>query len=205
MRMLAACALSLVILTTHATGFAAERHGRGTAADRHTVGTRVDRLPSGRFRVHVGNRSLFYYGGVFYEPRRPGYIVVRPPMGAHVPMLPTGYVSFGIGLRHFFFVNSTYYLWEPRTRDYVVVAEPEGAAAAMTADGSAESYQVFAYPNQGQTEEQARRDRYECHLWAADQSGFDPTYSDDTASAASKGDYRRAITACLVGRGYVVR
>lgn len=34
--------------------------------------------------------------------------------------------------------------------------------------------EVIAYPTRGQTPEQLERDRYECHRWAAQQTGFDP-------------------------------
>lgn len=34
---------------------------------------------------------------------------------------------------------------------------------------------MFVYPAKGQTEEQLERDRYECHTWAVQQSGFDPS------------------------------
>lgn len=34
---------------------------------------------------------------------------------------------------------------------------------------------VFFYPTTGQSEAQQDRDRYECHLWAVKQSGFDPS------------------------------
>jgi hypothetical protein len=34
---------------------------------------------------------------------------------------------------------------------------------------------VIAYPMHGQSPDQQSRDRYECHLWAVQQSGFDPT------------------------------
>jgi len=34
---------------------------------------------------------------------------------------------------------------------------------------------VYAYPRNGQSDEQLDRDRYECHLWAVQQSGFDPS------------------------------
>lgn len=36
------------------------------------------------------------------------------------------------------------------------------------------STDVIAYPAKGQRERQARQDRYECHLWAVRESGFDP-------------------------------
>lgn len=135
--------------------------------------------------------------------------------------------------------------------------------------------QVMVYPSGGQSEAQLDRDRYECHLWAVRQSGFDPSRpgvpldaqvrvepasgantaagaifgailgsalggprdggfstvagalvgaavgnSADQANAAnvqaqraavadeqrgSTEGYRRAITACLEGRGYTVK
>ena len=37
---------------------------------------------------------------------------------------------------------------------------------------------VFVYPNNGQSAEQTDRDRYECHLWAVQQTGVDPSRAD---------------------------
>lgn len=34
---------------------------------------------------------------------------------------------------------------------------------------------IFVYPNNGQSPEQTDRDRYECHEWAVQQTGVDPT------------------------------
>lgn len=140
---------------------------------------------------------------------------------------------------------------------------------------------VFVYPTQAQTAQQLDRDRYECHLWAVEQTRFDPSQvalaphqrtevvampaqGSDTAAGAIAGaaigaiaarpghaaegaivgaliggvagaasataraeraaelrrqsdervsaqlerqanDYRRALTACLEGRGYTVK
>jgi hypothetical protein len=36
---------------------------------------------------------------------------------------------------------------------------------------------IIVYPANGQTPEQQERDRYECHVWAVQQSGFDPSRS----------------------------
>jgi hypothetical protein len=33
---------------------------------------------------------------------------------------------------------------------------------------------IYVYPKRGQSDTQLDRDRYECHLWAVKQSGFDP-------------------------------
>ncbi len=37
---------------------------------------------------------------------------------------------------------------------------------------------VFVYPNNGQSAQQTDRDRYECHLWAVQQTGVDPSRAD---------------------------
>lgn len=34
---------------------------------------------------------------------------------------------------------------------------------------------VYFYPSQGQSAEQQDRDRYDCYVWAVDQTGFDPS------------------------------
>lgn len=174
------------------------------SAQFHTPGYQLRRLPRGQIRIAVGPERYHYYDGMFFRPARSGYVVVTAPISARVPTLPLGYVSFGIGTHSYFFVNSTYYLWEPRTREYVVVSEPDGATDRLAAaQEPTDSPSLFVYPNQGQDQEQTRRDRYECHLWAADQSGYDPTYSKQ--AVALRGDYRRAMTACLEGRSYTVR
>ncbi|HEX5419312.1 MAG TPA: DUF6515 family protein [Gammaproteobacteria bacterium] len=224
MGMLAAAVLALALAAPQAG--ADERHDRGherpaqhAKERRHTesvhfrsVGEHLRYLPAGHVRVSVGINSYYYYGGMFYRHQGPDYVVVRAPIGAHVGFLPTGYVGFWLGPRHFFYVNSTYYLWNPGVREYVVVDQPQGAPQAVASEqaetssaagGASETGEIFAYPNNGQSDEQTRRDRYECHEWASDQSGYDPSASNPPV--AKRDDYRRAMTACLVGRGYTVR
>ena len=41
----------------------------------------------------------------------------------------------------------------------------------------AQSNDIFIYPAKGQSQDQQDRDRYECHVWATKQTGFDPTRS----------------------------
>ena len=43
---------------------------------------------------------------------------------------------------------------------------------------------VYIYPNKGQSQQQQSKDRYECHTWAVQQTGFDPT-KPQTAQAPS--------------------
>jgi hypothetical protein len=37
---------------------------------------------------------------------------------------------------------------------------------------------IFVYPSNGQSAEQTDRDRYECHVWAVQQTGVDPSRAD---------------------------
>ena len=40
---------------------------------------------------------------------------------------------------------------------------------------SAQSGQMYIYPQKGQSAEQQEKDRYSCHTWAVQQTGFDPS------------------------------
>lgn len=40
---------------------------------------------------------------------------------------------------------------------------------------------IFVYPAAGQSPEQTERDRYECHIWAVQQTGVDPSRADASA------------------------
>ena len=47
--------------------------------------------------------------------------------------------------------------------------------AAYLGGGQALGAELYIYPNKGQSPEQQSRDRYECHRWAVQQTGVDPT------------------------------
>ena len=55
---------------------------------------------------------------------------------------------------------------------------------ASTIAETAVAQQLFIYPAQGQTPEQQNRDRYECHTWATQQTGYDPTRPQSGYAAA---------------------
>jgi len=64
-------------------------------------------------------------------------------------------------------------------------------------------------PLNGISYAQQARDRYDCDLWAVDQTGFDPTKDDGglppNGVTAKRADYLRAEAACFQAHGYVVR
>jgi hypothetical protein len=41
----------------------------------------------------------------------------------------------------------------------------------------------FVYPQNGQSAEQQQQDEYECHAWAVQQTGYDPTAAAQAAPA----------------------
>ncbi len=50
----------------------------------------------------------------------------------------------------------------------------------------AEAQQLFAFPKKGQSQEQQNKDRFECHSFASQQSGFDPSAPPPQSPAATK-------------------
>ena len=88
------------------------------------------------------------------------------------------------------------------------VTLPAGSASAPPS-APPKAPEVFLYPKNGQTPDQQARDRYECHLFAVAQTGFDPTRSGGAslpeAGNEPQSDYDRAQGACFEARGYASR
>jgi hypothetical protein len=127
-----------------------------------------------------------------------------------VPYLPPYYTTLWIGGYPYYYANDTYYSWNPGQGQYEVV-QPAGADAPAGVDGAsteppAATGELYSYPKNGQSPEQQEQDRYECHRWAVDQSGFDPTQNTGAPpDPAKRPAYDHAMTACLEGRGYTVK
>jgi hypothetical protein len=133
-------------------------------------------------------------------------------------VLPAVYATYWWGGIPYYYANDVYYTWNNGSNGYVVTDPPpvDTGDDGGTSDGdsnyaSAEpgptpsgatgaNTDVYAYPKSGQSDEQQSTDRYECHKWAVAQSGFDPTHT--AQGSGNRTDYRRAMTACLDGRGY---
>ena len=60
----------------------------------------------------------------------------------------------------------------------------------MASSSTAFAQDLMVYPAQGQTPDQLAKDRYECHTWAVQQSGFDPSTA---ASAAPQSSQRGSV------------
>jgi hypothetical protein len=112
------------------------------------------------------------------------------------------YLGFGYGLYGPYPYYSPWY--GPRVGVGVQVAPRYHRRSARGSQPRQQrALELYVYPAAGQSDAQTADDRYECHSWAADQSGHDPTLGAGSRDDAE--DYTRAFTACMEGRNYVVK
>jgi hypothetical protein len=164
------------------------------------------RLPEA-YRVLVHKNTRYYYhSGVWYRRSTAGFIVVLPPIGVAIPILPPFYTVLWVGGVPYYYANGIYYVWYPAQQAYVVTSPPPESAVS---DKPAEPEKLFIYPKQGQSEKQQAEDRYQCHQWAVEKSGYDPTRAGGDVPEEEyfnkRADYQRAMKACLEARGYSVK
>ncbi len=171
----------------HATGGVSGYHGGYAGHPGYGYGGRGYRGGYGYWHGH-------WWGGVY-------------PLGLFFAALPAYYETLWWNGVPYYYANSTFYAWNDGAGQYETVAPPAEDAGPAAAAASGD---LYVYPQQGQSDEQLRQDRFECHQWAVGQSGFDPTQPNggvrgggDPGAAAEA--YRRAEGACLEGRGYTVR
>ncbi len=165
-------------------------------------------LPEGYRPYYHGGRPYYFYGGVWYAPGGPGFVVVRPPVGVVISVLPPYYSTVWIGGLPYYYANDVYYTWDPAQSGYLVVDPPANAEHPSAPPPSAQE-DLIIYPKNGQSNEQQAADRYDCHNWARSQTGFDPTQPGGGVppgrAERSRSDYDRAMSACLTARGYEVK
>jgi len=160
---------------------------------------------------HVGGRFNYgghhFYGGPFYRHSyfypRYGRFYGGLALGLFVGSLPYYYDTFYWGGVPYYYNDGTYYRYNDGVSKYEVVAPPYSEQAAAATE-SASNAKLFVYPKKGQSEDQQRTDRFECHQWAVNETGVDPS-KGEPAAQNKEGDYRRAEVACLTGRDYSVR
>jgi len=174
-------------------------------------GSYVRELPRGYYASNYRGSPYYFHGGVWYRSYGPRYVVVRPPVGIRLGILPPFYTTVYFGGVPYYYADDVYYRWYPQEQAYVVTDPPEGSESTTAAPSAAapSSSDLFIYPKNGQSEQQQASDRYECHAWAKKQTGFDPTQPlggvDESQSASKRADYQRAEGACLEARGYTVK
>jgi hypothetical protein len=173
-------------------------YARGAAAYATGHGGYYGRWPGG------------YWRGAYWPP-----VFWGAGFAWFLPVLPAFCATYYWDSIPYYYYNDVYYTYDPSASGYVVTTPPpaaEGEAAASDSDGAGPAAAappapaaqadprtgpgdgLYAYPKNGQSDEQQSSDRRECGQWADSQTG----------GAAGSADYRRALTACLQGRGYSV-
>ena len=165
-------------------------------------------LPSDYRPYYRGHDRFFFSGGIWYAPRGPGFVVVRPPAGLVISVLPPYYSTVWFGGVPYYYADNVYYTQQPDQSGYAVVDPPENSDAPSAPPDSAPGSDLIIYPKNGQTKEQQAADQFECHNWAKGQTGFDPTQPGGGVAPgstdSSRNNYNRAMSACLQARGYQV-
>src|SRR5215468_4625366 len=197
----------LLLLMTAGAGAQQPEHGHGSHAGREapysahydtqynhnhyytTRGVAVAAVPGRPYVVAHGGAHYYYSGGVWYAPRGPSYVVVGPPVGVFVPVLPPFYTTVWFGGVPYYYANDAYYVYggdqgyevvQPPADPETAIAGPQGppypGGPPPSANGPPPAEEdLFVYPQNGQSPEQQADDRYQCHAWASQQTGFDPT------------------------------
>jgi hypothetical protein len=153
-------------------------------------------LPFGYATFWWGGVPYYYYNSLYYtwNPNYDGYVVTDPPPAAGSDYSADNPGDAGSAPQY----------------DYSQAAPPANAGPAASPPAAGAPVQprgasdLYLYPRNGQSDTQTQNDRYECHSWALNQTGFDPTRSAQQASG-NAADYRRAMIACLDARGYSAR
>lgn len=218
---------SSISLANHADGHWNHHHDRGNpiagprqhfAVASHfehhryfpPVGVAFHSLPRSYYSVPFHGVHYYCHEGIWYRHGAAGFIVIRPPVGIFVDILPPFYSTLWFGGIRYYYANDIYYRWDVAQRAYVV-SDPPPDQAKEKSQIENDADRLFAYPRNGQTEEQKTTDVSECRQWANDQvgnqagEGSSDTGSDTTEDPQRHDSFRRAQTACLEGRGYTVK
>jgi hypothetical protein len=91
-------------------------------------GVSVAALPPGHLVVNGRNDQFFFHAGVWYRHVGLNYVVVRPPLGLVVPVLPPAYTTVWLGSVPYYYANDIYYAAAPG--GYAVVQPPADPSVA---------------------------------------------------------------------------
>lgn len=163
-------------------------------------------LPRGYRTVKHRNERYYFYNGIWYRSHQNNFLVSIPPVGLTLSFLPDLYTTIWFGNLPYYYAAGVYYRWLPRERVYEIIDPPKETEII---EPSEMPEQLFIYPKERQSEQMQADDRYECHRWSSDQTGFNPSQSSggvpERLYDSKKADYQRAMKACLEARGYSVQ
>ena len=106
----------------------------------------IAHAPFGAVSINFGNRYYRYHNGFYYRPYQRGFMIVPPPIGIIVPVLPPASVYVVIGGRPYYRCRDIYY--SPlASRGYRVVDQPryeeEEDKVVAKNESSADTYEKF--------------------------------------------------------------
>jgi hypothetical protein len=166
--------------------------------------------------AHLSNADEQWDRNSGYRTAAPArFVVIAPPVGAVIPVLPPFYTTVWVGGAPYYYANNAYYL--EGSAGYVVVNPPPPTATIFQVPPSGPIVQqspgsavyrtpvvpLSIYPKNGQSLNQQATDRYECQRWATSQSGYDPSNGPGATEQQTDG-YTHGMRACLNARGYTV-
>lgn len=93
-------------------------------------GYAVTALPPDFLALNFGRQRLFFQAGVWYQPRGRAFVVVRPPLGVRLPVLPPAYATVWFAGVPYYYANETYYVSAPGG---YAVADPPASSAYIEA------------------------------------------------------------------------
>jgi hypothetical protein len=88
-------------------------------------------LPGGHVALTFRGNPFFFHSGVWYRRGGSGFVVVRPPVGIIVPILPPAYSTVVAGGVPYYYANDVYYAQAPG--GYAVAEPPPGVDEAALA------------------------------------------------------------------------
>ena len=99
-------------------------HGFYRWHDHPHYGYHAHYLPAGYFTIWAGGTRYYYYDGLYYTYVGYGdYVLVNPPVGAYVSVIPSDFQPVSINSRIYYTDGGVYYILT-RHHGYKVVAAP---------------------------------------------------------------------------------
>lgn len=102
-------------------------------------------------------------------------------LGLWLSVLPWDYETLWWDGLPYYYADDAYYTWDPQADEYQQVQPPPQVTQEAT-EQPPEQARLFAYPKNGQSEQQQATDKVQCRTWARGQSGYNPA---DAASVAA--------------------
>ncbi|WP_374358320.1 DUF6515 family protein [Chitinimonas sp.] len=167
----------------------------------------VSKLPADAQRITYCDVDFYWSGGWWYRLYSDKqYQPVSPSVGLYVDSLPATAQTVSVNGVEYRLLNGVYYRAEGKR--FTVVEAPRAKPFGADDPASRPDDPVYITPRNGQSRERQAQDRGECDAWSIRVNKFDPNGIHKDLSPEQlkmrRGEHRRALMACLNGRGYTL-